>query len=111
MTNRNHIVYKLKINKNKSNYIDSRKLHQSVISVTPYNNFVQYLLKLLFEKFKNISTNPKLSWKLINDVTNIKCRSNDEIIKLKYNKIEINSRKYPINVSNISLIYFFYKYC
>lgn len=40
------------------------------------NNFYEY-------KFKSASSNPKLTWKLINEVTGSKLRSKYEIVKLK----------------------------
>lgn len=58
-------------------------------------------IKFYEQKFKNVSSNAKLTWKLINEVISDKCRSKDEIIKLKHNEIELNVKKDPIVASNI----------
>jgi len=69
------------------------------------NNFTTTirLIKLKFyeQKFKSVGSNPKLTWKLINKVTNNKFRSKDEITKLKYNEFKINTIKDPITASNM----------
>lgn len=62
------------------------------------------MAKLQFyeQQFKTVSSNQKLTWKLVNEVTSVKFRPKDEIIKLKYNEIELNARKDPIYLINIA---------
>ena len=69
------------------------------------NNFTNSVrlakIKYYEQKFKNVSSNPKLTWKLINEVISDKRRSKDKIIKLKHNEIELNVKKDPIIASNM----------
>jgi len=58
------------------------------------NNFYE-------QKFKSVSSNPKSTWNLINEVTGSKLRFNDDIVKLKNNECEVNVKNDPITASNM----------
>jgi len=69
------------------------------------NNFTKTVrlakFKLYEQQFRKVSSNPKLTWQLINDVTGSKIRSNNDIVRLKNNDCEINVKNYPIIASNM----------
>jgi hypothetical protein len=51
-------------------------------------------------KFKNVNSNAKLTWKLINEIIGSKGISDNEIIKIKLNEHEIHTKNDPITASN-----------
>jgi len=52
-------------------------------------------------KFKNVNSNAKKTWKLINEITGSKCMKDNEILKIKHNDVEIHTKNDPITASNM----------
>lgn len=70
------------------------------------NNWYTKTIRLAKEKyyqtkFKNVNSNIKLAWKLINEITGSKYISENEIIKIKLNEHELNTKNDPITASNM----------
>jgi len=69
------------------------------------NNFTKTVRSAKFKfyekKFKIASSNQKLTWKLLNEVTGSKLRSKDNIIKIINNDSEINVKNDPIKTANV----------